>query len=307
MNDKQIEIFLAVHRFSNCTQAAESMFMSQSAISKSIKSLEEELKCLLFNRINGKMVLTEAGQLMKDFSVDFLTRKKKLFADISCLTADEARPAFNIGGIPCTCEYDVMNIITSFQLNVPGYKVEYFEANQSELIAQLDSGALDVVFARVDSLSPAQYNTLVLNDDELVLICRADKLTCSNGATVDIAQLDMGCLVTFTHDSTIRALVEKQFVSSYAAMPYKVIECTRHKQILSVVSNGGFAILPKMLFDTSGFNNLNYYHIQNSVKTSVGFVWKRSATSKGKAKVFISWLNSPSCAIPARNGKLVSE
>lgn len=307
MNDKQIEIFLAVHRFSNCTQAAESMFMSQSAISKSIKSLEEELKCPLFSRINGKMVLTEAGQLMKEYSVEFLARKKKLVADISCLTADEARPSFNIGGLPCTCEYDVMSVITGFQLNSPSYKVEYFEANQAELIAQLDSNALDIIFARVDSLSPATYNTFVLSDDELILICRADKLPYPNGATVDIAQLDIDCLVTFTHDSTIRELVEKQFLASYTAMPYKVIECTRHKQILSVVSNGGFAILPKVLFDTSGFSSLNSYHIKNSVKTSVGFVWKRVSGNKSKAKSFISYLNSLSCAIPARNGKLVSE
>lgn len=302
LNDKQIEIFLAVSRFANCTQAAQSLYISQSAVSKSIKSLEDELDCLLFDRANGKMTLTEAGRLLLDFSTEFHGKRQKLLSAIRCLGNESVRLPFNIGGIPCTHEYGVMDIIAGFQLNSPQYDVDYYEANQSELFAQLDSKALDIVFARVDFLSPAQYNTFVINDDELVLLCRAGKLPLSGGASVSLAAMEMDCLVTFTHDSSIRTLTEKQFAVSRAKMPYKVIECTRHMQLLSLVANGGCALLPKQLYDTSQMANVKAYRIVDALKTSVGFAWPRAGGGKTKTKAFLSYLTSSGKAIPSGNG-----
>ena len=302
LNDKQIEIFLAVSRFANCTQAAQSLYISQSAVSKSIKALEDELDCLLFDRTNGKMILTEAGRLLLDFSTEYHGKRQKLLSAIRCLGNESVRLPFNIGGIPCTHEYGVMDIIAGFQLSSPQYDVDYYEANQSELFAQLDSKALDIVFARVDFLSPAQYNTFVINDDELVLLCRAGKQPLSGGASVSLAAVEMDCLVTFTRDSSIRTLTEKQFAVSRAKMPYKVIECTRHMQLLSLVANGGYALLPKQLYDASQMANVRAYRIAGALKTSVGFAWPRDGGGKAKTKAFLSYLTSSGKAIPSGNG-----
>lgn len=61
MNLQQLEYFLAVAKFLNFTRAAEKYYISQTAITQQIKSLEEKLGVKLFNRSKRHVELTPAG------------------------------------------------------------------------------------------------------------------------------------------------------------------------------------------------------------------------------------------------------
>ena len=64
MNIKQLKHFVAVARSRTLTDAARTLFISQSALSMSIKNLEESLGFDLFNRRNKLLDLTENGKIM---------------------------------------------------------------------------------------------------------------------------------------------------------------------------------------------------------------------------------------------------
>ena len=61
MNSRQLEYFLAVAHELNFTKAAESMYVSQTAVTQQIKALEEQLGVSLFERTKKKLVETSAG------------------------------------------------------------------------------------------------------------------------------------------------------------------------------------------------------------------------------------------------------
>jgi len=63
MDIPAIEAFLAVSRLSSFSLAAEQLFITQPAISKRIASLEDQLGVKLFDRIQRKIMLTEAGRV----------------------------------------------------------------------------------------------------------------------------------------------------------------------------------------------------------------------------------------------------
>lgn len=63
MDIPAIETFLAVARLNSFSLAAEQLFITQPAISKRIASLEEHLGVKLFDRIQRKVILTEAGKI----------------------------------------------------------------------------------------------------------------------------------------------------------------------------------------------------------------------------------------------------
>ena len=63
MNSRQLEYFLAVAHELNFTKAAESMYVSQTAVTQQIKALEEQLGVSLFERTKKKVVLTPAGNV----------------------------------------------------------------------------------------------------------------------------------------------------------------------------------------------------------------------------------------------------
>lgn len=60
----QLRAFLTVARHGHLTRASEQMHISQSAVSKQIKALEDELGVVLFDRTSTGTSLTRSGQLL---------------------------------------------------------------------------------------------------------------------------------------------------------------------------------------------------------------------------------------------------
>ena len=69
-----LRAFEAAARFGSFTQAAQSLFITQSAISRHVKALEEHLGCQLFERHGPRLLLTDAGRLLaQELRVGFRT------------------------------------------------------------------------------------------------------------------------------------------------------------------------------------------------------------------------------------------
>ena len=60
-------VFQEVARMGNISAAAQNLFISQSAVSQSIKQLEEQLQVRLFSRSTRGVVLTSEGKLLLDY------------------------------------------------------------------------------------------------------------------------------------------------------------------------------------------------------------------------------------------------
>ncbi|MHB1451186.1 MAG: LysR family transcriptional regulator [Coriobacteriia bacterium] len=78
MNFAQLQYFLAVAREGKFSTAAESSYVSQSSLSKQIKSLEEELGVDLFIRSSKGATLTPAGEVFLEFATKSYRRYEDL-------------------------------------------------------------------------------------------------------------------------------------------------------------------------------------------------------------------------------------
>jgi LysR family transcriptional regulator, repressor for citA len=61
MDIKWLRTFIICARYENFREASEELFLTQPAVTKHIKRLEENLNILLFERVGNKVVLTPAG------------------------------------------------------------------------------------------------------------------------------------------------------------------------------------------------------------------------------------------------------
>src|ERR1700750_2068312 len=68
----QLEVFLTVAREGRFSRAAEKLYRTQSAVSPTIRKLEDELGEPLFDRSSREGVLTEAGQTLKEYAEKLL-------------------------------------------------------------------------------------------------------------------------------------------------------------------------------------------------------------------------------------------
>ena len=73
MTFEQIKSFLAIVKYNHFTLASQELYISQSSISKHIKSLEKELGVELFNRQHRSVRLTEAGEEFYKFASKSMT------------------------------------------------------------------------------------------------------------------------------------------------------------------------------------------------------------------------------------------
>lgn len=64
MDIRQLQYFMEVARLQSFTKAAESLYITQPSISKTIRNIEEELGVTLFDRSGKKVVLTDAGRII---------------------------------------------------------------------------------------------------------------------------------------------------------------------------------------------------------------------------------------------------
>lgn len=83
MNLKHLSYFVDISKRESFTKAADDIYVSQSALSKSVKSLEQELNVTLIDRTSKSFNLTEEGKILflrerSYFSISMRARMRSL-------------------------------------------------------------------------------------------------------------------------------------------------------------------------------------------------------------------------------------
>ena len=112
----QLRYFLQVAERGNFTRAAEDMTISQSALSRSIQKLEEELGQPVFERKTRAVTLTEAGVLLQSRAEQILT----ILADTKAEITDDGQSGrVRIGAIPTIAPYFLPDLLRQFSSEFP--------------------------------------------------------------------------------------------------------------------------------------------------------------------------------------------
>ena len=83
IDSRKLLAFTTLARVGSFTLAALELFITQSAVSHAIKSLEQELDCRLFDRLGRSVKLTRAGQQLHERAQKILTEMKIARADLA--------------------------------------------------------------------------------------------------------------------------------------------------------------------------------------------------------------------------------
>lgn len=144
MELEQLRHFLSVAELGNFTKAAMGVGLSQSALSRSILRLEEELGQPLFDRQTRKVVLTDAGRTLEARAKQIVSGVDELKAEI----CDDGRTGnVRVGAIPTIAPYFLPKRLQSFQQDFPHAKLIVQEDTTAELTRKLYDGAIDLAIA----------------------------------------------------------------------------------------------------------------------------------------------------------------
>ena len=143
MELRNLITFIHVAELGSFTKAAEQLGYSQSTISFQIKQLEDEIGCLLFERINHTITLTDRGRelvsyahqvraLTEDFK-DSLTKEEECRGHIHIVTPDSV------------CEDMIYSRYIDFHNKYPNISIKFTTADTSVMFDMLDHNEADAI------------------------------------------------------------------------------------------------------------------------------------------------------------------
>ena len=143
MELRRLRNFLAVGEALNFTKAAAQLRVGQSALSRQVQDLEEEIGVDLLHRSPRGVTLTAEGKLFLDEVRDLLKRVDESVEKVRALARGEYGE-LHIGYAPSPTVEILPPALTAFQKAVPRVKVLLHDLSSDELITGLQNGTLEL-------------------------------------------------------------------------------------------------------------------------------------------------------------------
>jgi DNA-binding transcriptional LysR family regulator len=166
---RQLEVFLAVARAGSFRAAAETLHLSQPALSQHVAELERELGARLLDRLGRRVALTEAGRVLEDHA-------RRVFATLASARENVAeleglkQGSLFIGASTTPGIYVLPRLAARFQELYPGITLRVRIANSAAIEEQIHANELDLGVVGGHGVRPSEECLSAGVSDELVLV-----------------------------------------------------------------------------------------------------------------------------------------
>jgi LysR family hydrogen peroxide-inducible transcriptional activator len=269
LNLHLLEQFVALARTKNFTRAAEELNLSQSALSRAIQKLEEQLGQPLFERKPREVVLTDHGELLLERSQHILKLMEDTFAELS-----EAgrRGRIRLGAIPTIAPYFLPGLLSGFAKEHPEISVIVQEDTTENLIKRCSHGEIDLAILALPII--AKYLEVEpLFDEELLLVLPVGHpLAASKAVAIDAVDGYPFVMLSEAHCLSDNIAT---FCRRKSVQPVTVERTSQLTTVQELVTlNHGVSIVPEMArkTDTSDRRIYRSFSGEKPVRT-VAMMW----------------------------------
>ncbi len=238
---QQLEQFVAVARARNFTRAAEELHLSQSALSRAIQKLEDQMGEPLFERKPREVVLTDLGELLLVRAKEILRLVEDTFAELSDAGSNGR---IRLGAIPTIAPYFLPELLRSFGDAHPNISVVVQEDTTENLIKRCSHGEIDLAILALPIT--AKYLELEpLFDEELLLVVpESHELATRKKITADVIE---ACpLVMLNEEHCLSENIES-YCRQQSVQPVSVERISQLATVQELVAlEHGISIIPQM-------------------------------------------------------------
>lgn len=242
MEMRQLRYFLAVAEHSNFTRAAEAVHVSQPSLSVQIAALEDEVGVPLFDRLGRRVVLTEAGQILREHAERVVRDLESGVQAIHDLKGAE-RGRLMVGALSTVNSYLIPPLVSQFRRRFPNVSLHVQARPSSDIIEDVLATRLDMGICLLPVHDPRLVSQRLF-DETLCLV--APKGTAISSGRVRMRELSKLPLVLMPADYCLRKMIEAECKQA-GVRPQVSVEMTSPDGILEAVRQGaGFTILPTL-------------------------------------------------------------
>mgnify|MGYP001622890964 FL=1 len=289
MEFRLLEYFLAVAREQNITAAAESLHISQPALSTQLKALETELgKQLLIRGVKGsrKVVLTEEGMILRKRAEEMISLMRRTEEEITGSNDTIAGNVFIGAGETETVRL-FAQVAKKLQQKYPDIRYHISSGNAEHVLEYLDKGLIDfgLLFTEID-LQKYEAVPVPIKDIWGVLM-RRDSPLAEKEAICPEDLWDKPLIVSHQKGDNIYLgrWLKREESELHIVATYNLI----FNASLLVDEGLGYALCYDKLINTQG-SNLCFRPFSPRLEARGFIVWKKYQIFSKASKVFIDYL-----------------
>jgi len=290
VNFELYNVFFVAANCGSLTKAAKNLFISQPALSQSIKQLEEQLGGRLFVRSSKGMTLTYEGKIMYEYvkqALLLLEIAENKFTQLKELTIGE----INIGAGDSISKYFLMDFMVKFLEMYPKIKINVKNRTSDKTLLLLKQGKIDMGFVNL----PIDDNNVEIAPVKEIADCficnRAiyNKIAGSKLTPEDIIGYP---LVMLENKTTSRHFVNAEF-NKYGIKPEPVMELCSIDLIIDAVKKGvGIGCITREYIEKD-LNKGDIYEVRTTFtlpKRSLGLITMKGAPLNFASYKFVDML-----------------
>lgn len=294
---ERYEFFLEIVQHSSITKAAETLMISQSALSKYLRNLEESLGTRLLDRSTIPIQLTRSGELFYHYLLRFKESEKQMLTRIQELSSD-VEETIRIGLGPWRASCFLPDVLPMFQTLHPNVRVEIFEDVSDSIASALQNRKIDLAVLGNAQQYPF-LNSTHLADEKILLACsnfhpiatqmRMDKPeSIENTIKVDLNLFSQDRVVmTSSHQGFARRIEE--YFDQVHYHPSEVIRITNLNTGLYLAAKGGYiSFVPEIVKHSLALpKNISFFTFgEPTVTYPIMLTWNHNAELSRGAKLF---------------------
>lgn len=168
MEDFRLKVFCAVAHNLSFTKASHELHISQPAISKHIHELEQEFGVRLFDRLNNRIALTDAGEMLLTYAEQILDSYRSLNFDMHLLSHEHVGE-LRLGASTTIAQYVLPSYLATFSAKFRQIKLSLINGNTVDIERAVEEQRIDLGLVEGHThKSHLRYTPFMR--DELVLV-----------------------------------------------------------------------------------------------------------------------------------------
>lgn len=238
------KVFKAVADTGNISATAKSLYISQSAVSQSIKILEDSLGVRLFSRSKAGVSLTKDGETMYEYisaALSMIDSGEKKLGESRELKSGE----LVIGASNTLTDGYLLPYLKEYHHLYPGVKVKILNGTSKRVMNYLDTGVIDIGFATTNE-KPESYESYLCFRTHTAFVASPD-YPIDFRRKYTLEEVSKMPLILLEKEAGSRRFLEDQFLKESLRLTPE-IELASYELLISLATIGlGVAVITKEL------------------------------------------------------------
>lgn len=292
METKLIEYILTIAKYRSISNAADELYVTQSALNQQLLKLERELGAPLFIRTRNHWELTNIGQLYVDRADEILQIKKQTYDQIQDM-AQKWKGTITIGLTPERGIQMFTAIYPHIHAMYPDTTFQPLESDVESQVRMLTSNKLDISF---QTICERKYKHLVYQEIfyEPFYLCIPkthplayhDKKTPDQYPEISLTRFSDDLFTLVKKSSTMRVVIDRLFIKA-GFKPKLLFESTSMRTMQRLAGNGQCcSIIPRCYALPT--DDVAYYHLGPDASWELSAVYAHNHYVNKAAKDFIT-------------------